>query len=373
MASSLSYKDMVVYFLNVGQGDSIVIGFPHKKGEKRRYGVVDCFESEKVIGLLDQLMPTTADKERLHFVCATHPHFDHTKGILDLLTHPHYKPHEFWDSGFRHGVKTYRDILEAIVADPAIRMVRVSSGMEWYYGKVRITALSPSVMLRNRYATYGVDVNNASIVLRLEHHTENALVMQSREYGKGVKTSEEAIREAGRSVVILAGDAEFDSWAQITAEYPMIEKTAKHEALVTKMINYLACSVIKVAHHGSMHSSSLDIYEKMVMPTMAVISNKQEEDEVIKGLVKLKRGLYPHRSSIEALHESYTRILTTDGSYEGSTDEDGNIRDDANKHSGSIVIRVPPGSIPNYIKLDDDDPKVAKVAPTGKVFKPLKK
>jgi hypothetical protein len=40
--------------------------------------------------------------------------------------------------------------------------------MKSYIGTLRITALGPSVALRNRYATSGIDMNNASIVLRLE-------------------------------------------------------------------------------------------------------------------------------------------------------------------------------------------------------------
>jgi beta-lactamase superfamily II metal-dependent hydrolase len=56
--------------------------------------------------------------------------------------------------------------------------------MEWYYGKVQITALAPSIGLRNRYATYGVDMNNASIVLRFEHHDEDILMKKSEEYAE---------------------------------------------------------------------------------------------------------------------------------------------------------------------------------------------
>ncbi|MFW6129073.1 MAG: hypothetical protein ACOC6P_02360 [Candidatus Aminicenantaceae bacterium] len=42
--------------------------------------------------------------------------------------------------------------------------------------------LSPSVVLRNKYDIYGIDMNNASVVLRLEHHRDDVLSMRSLEY-----------------------------------------------------------------------------------------------------------------------------------------------------------------------------------------------
>lgn len=346
-------QDLLIHFLNVGQGDAIVIGFPAGDDGKRRHGVVDCYNSTKVIGYLDKLMPADADKKRLYFICATHPHLDHIKGINKLLKHAAYKPEFFWDCGFRHATNTYRDILTTISKDKKISMIRVSSGMERYYGKVRVTALAPSVMLRNRYATYGVDINNASIVLRLEHHAEDVLVMRSQEYGKDIRESAEAIREAGKSVAILAGDAEFDSWARVTQEYPRLERTKENEPLVKKMVNYLACSVIKVAHHGSMHSTSLDVYEKMIKPSLAVISNEQKLSDLDAGGRTLTRGLYPHPSTVHALQECGTRILTTDGSYESEPVDGGGVRDAENAHPGSVVVAIPPGKGPKYVKFDD--------------------
>ena len=59
-----------------------------------------------------------------------------------------------------------------------------------------------------------------------------------------------------------------------------------------KMTNYLSCHVLKVAHHGSMHSSPLDVYEKM-SPNLAVISSKQEQS-TSGGRT---RDIFPHQSA----------------------------------------------------------------------------
>lgn len=354
MARRIRPSDLVIHFLNVGFGDNIMIEFPADNNGYRRYGLVDCKESRKTLAYLGDLMPknTTGERARLAFVCATHPHYDHIKGISAVLKSK-YRPHEFWDSGFRHNSQTYSRILQNVV-DKNIRMVRVSSGMEWYFGRVRITALSPSVALRNRYATYGVDINNASIVLRIEHYKENVISMQSREYKGDI--SHEIEREAGRSVVILAGDAEFDSWACISQEYPKVERTSAHKPLVRKMVNYLSGAVVKVAHHGSMHSTPLDVYEKM-HPKFAVISTVQRQSAKASKhspIGEIRRDLFPHQSTAMALEECDARVITTDGSYEGQVLDDGATKKDAeNDHPGTIVVVVPPGGKIKWKKLRD--------------------
>jgi len=341
----------------VGLGDNILIGFPADNGGKRRYGLVDCRDGDKTLAYLNDLMPNAADRRRLSFICATHPHFDHISGILSVMNSQYYCPREFWDSGFRHNSQTYGKILDKIV-QKNIRMIRVSSGMEWYFGRVRITALSPAVALRNRYATYGVDMNNASIVLRIEHYDDDVISMQSREYEGD--TSYEAERKAGRSVVILCGDAEFDSWAHIAQEYPKVERTSAHKPLVKKMINYLSSAMVKVAHHGSMHSTPLDVYEK-IRPKLAIISTEQKQssaefENVLIG--RMTRGLFPHQSATIALEECDTRVFTTDGSYEKQELDGGIQKDPQNAHPGSIVVAIPPGGDIGWNKLTDrpEDP-----------------
>jgi len=118
------------------------------------------------------------------------------------------------------------------------------------------------------------------------------------------------------------------------------------------MTNYLACHTIKVAYHGSMHSSPLDVYEKM-SPNLAVISTRQESSSSA-GVGT--RNLFPHDSSVLALKECKADILTTDGSYEAS-DASGVAQE------GSIVIAIPPGGRPHWRKYNDDS-STAPAAPT---------
>ncbi len=340
MASPIQPQDLVIHVLNVGFGDNILIEFPVDSAGQRSYGLVDCYNSVKTMRYLKKLMEIRPGRSQLRFLCATHPHLDHIRGIEPLLKSDKYRPAEFWDSGFRHNSSTYHDILDTLLRE-RIKVVRVSSGMEWYFGKVQITALAPSVFLRNRYATHGVDMNNSSIVLRLEHRREDMLVIRSREYEGTV--SLEAERQAGRSVVILAADAEFDSWAQIAYEFPRLERTSEHDPLVKRMVNYLNCSVVKVAHHGSMHSTPLDVYEKMT-PEVGIVSTKQEVGKKTIDGEEWERELFPHESAILALKECGAQILTTDDSYES---------DPGPAHPGSIVVVVPSGGNARCTKLHD--------------------
>jgi len=339
---TIGLDDMVVHVLNVGFGDAIVVELPKNSQGKRWVGIVDCYKGPKTLRYLRKIRQIRPF-EGIAFVCATHPHQDHIAGINAVLTDAMAQGCEFWDSGFRHQSATYKKVLET-VRKKHIPMRRVSSGMEWYYGKVRITVLAPSVALRNRYATYGVDMNNASVVLRLEHCADDAVTVQSLRYTGSADP--DAVRSAGKSVVILAGDAEFDSWAQVTEEYPFIESGSKNKPLVKKRVNLLNCSVIKVAHHGSMHSAPLDVYERMT-PTLAVVSNKQSvSPKTIRGR-KIRRGLFPHQTTSLSLQEVGSHVLTTDGSHETSTNAA------RYRHAGTVVAVVPAGKKPWYTKLKD--------------------
>ncbi len=347
--SAIKDKDLVFHILNVGFGDNILVEFPAGNDGLRSHGLVDCYNYNKTKEYLEKLRGVRPARKRLDFICATHPHSDHIKGIPKFLKDPDHCPKEFWDSGFRHNSKTYRKILGEVAKNNDVRMLRVTSGMEWYYGRVRVTALAPSIEIRNRYATYGVDMNNASIVLRFEHYKEDVVLQESERY-KG-KVDPEMLRRAGSSVVILGGDAEFDSWAKITEEYPKIERSSKHEPLVKKMVNRLSCGAIKISHHGSMHSSPLDVYEKM-SPKLAVASTEQKTSTKRIDGRSYTRELFPHKTASLAVEEVGAELLTTDGSYEREK-RNSDRRYLRYVDPGSIIIKVPPGGRLKWTKLND--------------------
>jgi beta-lactamase superfamily II metal-dependent hydrolase len=249
---------LIVYVLNVGDGDAIVVQFPKLNGT-RAYAVLDAFDGAKTLGLLADLGAAT-----LRFLCATHPHLDHIKGIPDVLDHfgaaGAGTVNEFWDSGFRFTSVTYRRIIEMVAGDPGMRFVRPTSGYETRIGGATVTVLSPSIHLRNRYDTHGVDVNNASIVVRIDYPARSFVDDVIGHVG-----DPQAGEPKTRSI-ILGGDAQTDAWSKVLEEFPHFHKDPENfgqQIQARTRRQPLVCDAFKVSHHASKHGINLELIERM--------------------------------------------------------------------------------------------------------------
>ena len=260
--------------LNVGDGDAIIIRFPPKYGEKA-CSVVDCYNAGKTIAALEVLKPDT-----IPFICATHPHYDHTKGlatIIKWLMEKKIPVEEFWDSGFRHVSKTHYELIGLLRDNPQIKVKYLTSGSEVTLNKVRILVLSPSIQLKNRYDTFGTNINNASIVLKLEYPPKDIAPYYLSPQEAAAKGLSEEERLEQHSI-ILGGDAQFDAWARITEEFPELQRTSNRGQLIDPLLRKhrpLSCHVLKIPHHMSKHGISLEVLE-ILRPryTIASCDNK---------------------------------------------------------------------------------------------------
>jgi competence protein ComEC len=246
---SIANPDSVrIHVVNVDHGDAIIVEFPDYEGEMH-LGVVDTGRpetpyKERLARYLKDLVELRAMAYQIEFVCITHPHEDHYGGLRSLLdgfsaAGGRSSIRQFWDSGFRTSAKTYNELLETVAADERIVFVRLAAGAEFEFGETRVYVMAPSLDLRNRFDTYGVDRNNASVVLRISYEGATA---------------------------ILAGDAHFDSWGKIAEEFPRTTKIsyfkdAKVER--SESLNQLSCQLLKLSHHGSKHGTSLEYLEKL--------------------------------------------------------------------------------------------------------------
>jgi hypothetical protein len=246
-----------LHFVNVNHGDCTIVEFPRFDGEDHiaRFGVVD-FGAKKAVDrdtageyfqeLLDVRQDGDVDfRAIIEFLCLTHPHDDHYGGLTRFLdaveADPRVSIRQFWDCGFRINAINYLNLLERVSKNRDISCARVSSGSELQCGKARVQVLAPSVDLRNRFDTYGIGANDASIVMKISFK---------------------------KSHCVLGADAEFASWAKITEEYPRREKieffddaiglSERHETA-----DQLKCNLIKVSHHGSKHGTSLEYLERL--------------------------------------------------------------------------------------------------------------
>lgn len=268
-------KLLRIHVINVGHGDSILVEFPDEVSSRRRprFGLVDAGGEDKEVkkktaeylqSFLQyrlEAQPSTDNNAAdylFEFVCLTHPHADHLHGMKHVLEEfsgddvpKAMWPRQFWDCGFRYNTVGYLELLEFLCQHPDIRFVRVASGTEFHYDAAEVLAIAPSIDMRNRYDTYGVDVNDASIVLRIT---------------------------LGQGVAILTGDAHFDSWGKVCEEFPRTRhivyppnsegkpdmRDPDHDRLVfLSQANQLNCQLLKVSHHGSKRGTSYEYLEKL--------------------------------------------------------------------------------------------------------------
>jgi beta-lactamase superfamily II metal-dependent hydrolase len=265
MPSTTKIKDesLAVVTLNVGDGDAVVVRFPPAHGEKVG-AVVDCYKGDKTIAAIQALGIT-----RLKFVCATHPHYDHTAGMSKLIKwclQNGIEICEFWDSGFRHVSKTHYNLIRLLEQNPKIEVVHPTSGFQTIINKVRVLVLSPSMYLKNRYDTFGTNINNASVVLKLEYPARDIAKYYLKEEEASDSDLEE-VESIKQNTVILGADAQFDAWAQITQEFPELVHTDNRGQMIDpkkKSFKPLRCQVFKVPHHMSKHGATLQVVETLL-------------------------------------------------------------------------------------------------------------
>ncbi len=259
---NLKDSTLSLVVLNVGDGDAIIVRFPFKYG-KKACAIVDCYNAEKTIAALKAL-----GTETIPFICATHPHYDHTKGLLKVIKwciQEGIHIDQFWDSGFRHVSKTHYDLIRFLRDNPGINVIYPTSGYETVINRVKVLVLSPSIMLKNRYDTFGTNINNASIVLKLEYPPKDIApyYLTTEKAGDEALAEEERLKQYS---IILGGDAQFDAWSRITEEFPELQKTANRGQMIdADVIEHrpLRCQVLKVPHHMSKHGISLEVIETL--------------------------------------------------------------------------------------------------------------
>lgn len=295
-----------IHFINVNHGDAIIVEMPDYDGYAH-FGIIDLgpprgeeklFVTEYMKKLI-QLRRNNANilNYKIDFVCITHPHDDHYGGITKFINEfgdsQNTKIEEFWDCGFRVNDTTYNNVLKSIKYNDKIRFKRVSAGSEFEFGDVRIQILSPSVDLRNRFDTWGVDINDSSIVLRIQ---------------------------LKKAFVILAGDAEFASWGKITEEFPRRESITFFRDSIglaeweDPAKDQLKCLLLKVSHHGSKRGTNFEYLERLNPNHIVITAGSQQwyqnnkptnwqnkfPDQLIKDILKILKSslLNPNKYSV---------------------------------------------------------------------------
>lgn len=234
-------KNLKVVFCDVGQGDAslVVLG--------RVQVLIDGGpSSEALLECLSSHMPFW-DRE-IEMVVSTHPDQDHIGGLPEVLRR--YKVGTVL-AGEKEGAgKDAKDFKELVK-----RMKKHSprAGEKIKVGQLEFIVLWPNLHSEYNYETEGIETNTLSIVLFLKY---------------------------GEFRAMFTGDIGSEEEAMI----PLIPESV----------------VLKVAHHGSKHSSS-DEFLKAVKPKLAVIE-----------VGRKNRYGHPTQETLGKLSEVGAKILRTD-------------------------------------------------------------
>lgn len=203
--------DVLVEFLNVGQGDSILI-----TTDASEYILID--GGEEWAGR-QVVLPFLASRgiTRLDVVIATHPHADHIGGLIPILEH--LEVGAVWADGQVHTTKTYERFL-TVILEKNIPFIEARKGMS-----LPVSGLDEAVILHPE-SLLGTDLNHNSVVFRIRH---------------------------GSIVMLFAGD---------------IERAAENILLQSGIS--LKAQALKVAHHGSASSTTAE-FIAAVSPEVAII------------------------------------------------------------------------------------------------------
>ena len=259
--STFSSGTLKVNYIDVGQGDSIFIQLPNNQTMLIDAG--EAYKSDNVINYLNNLGITKID-----YVIGTHPHTDHIGGLEEVINTfdigSIYMPRAVSTS------KTYEDLLTTI-SSKGLKVKTAKSGVVVLdEDNLKLEFIAPN---SDSYS----ELNNYSAVLKLTYLDNTFLFM---------------------------GDAETLSEDEIT--------------------NEIKADVIKVGHHGSDSSSSLEFVKK-VSPEYAII------------MVGVGNSYnHPYQSIIDRYESVGAKVLRTDLDGNIVCDSDGKkVTCDGDKDSSS--------------------------------------
>jgi beta-lactamase superfamily II metal-dependent hydrolase len=341
--------DALVYFLvNVGDGDTQLLLLPPDSNDHiRRLVIVDVATPGKLPRLLDalhqarvngqNLIEPPGTQRQIRLLVATHPHFDHIGGMTDLINryndpNPALPPciEQFWEPGYFLPTPSFHNLMATLESSPRIRRLQPSAGTTMTLDAVRLTVMGPGVGLRNRFDTYGTEINDSSITIMVGYPANPLFAQQA-----GSRLDRRAAPKPSRRL-LLCGDAQFTSWAQTTVDFPDLQQTQNatlaKELRAARGKDYLTADLIKISHHGSKHGINLELLERVGAP-IALVSS-------VAGGGKFG---FPHLLAMEAVREA-RQATTTKGTPRKTDHELGIHVTGSNlasgKPAGSIAVLI---------------------------------
>lgn len=195
----VEYQDLIVHFIDVGQGDSTFIELPN--GETMLIDAGEREYGDKVVAYIYNQGYDTLD-----YVVATHPHTDHIGGIVDVLNA--FPTKNFYMTSYVNPTQTFDDMLTAVEKNGANAHEVMAGTVILDEPELLVEVVAPKALAE--------DSNNNSVVIKLTY---------------------------GENKFLFTGDAE----------------KAEEDGIWTN----IKCDVLKVGHHGSDTSSTKNFLKKV--------------------------------------------------------------------------------------------------------------
>lgn len=201
---------MVVHYIDVGQGDSILVQVNNKNL------LIDAGPKSGKDNLLNYL--SNLKIEKLDYVIATHPHEDHIGGMADIINK--YEIEAFYAPKVESPSKTFERMVDAL-KDNSLKINSIKAGINsiGLGTSTKVTVYSPTKIDDK-------NLNNDSPIMKIQF---------------------------GSNSFLFTGDA---------------EKEVEAEVLKTNVD--LRADVLKLGHHGSSTSTSEE-FLKAVSPSLGII------------------------------------------------------------------------------------------------------
>lgn len=243
---------MLVHYIDVGQGDSILIQVNNKNL------LIDSGPKSDRKKLFSYLSSLYLDK--LDYVIETHPHDDHIGNMAEVIKK--YNVSKFYAPKVQSSTKTFEQMIDALKSkNLKINVIKKGTNSIDLGENTKISVFSP---IKDSYE----DLNNYSPVIKIEY---------------------------GNTSFLFTGDAQEDVEKDILANNEDIK-----------------ADVLKIGHHGSSTSTSEGFLAK-VNPSISVVSVGKDNiynhpsENTIKNLKK--NNIITYRTDIDG-----TILLSSDGS-----------------------------------------------------------
>lgn len=156
-------NELEVYFIDVGQADSILV----KNQEKAM--LIDAGNNEDGKDVVKFIKERNIEK--INYLIGTHPHEDHIGGLDDVINN--FEIEKIYMPKIETTTKTFEDVLDAI-SKKKLKVTEPKKGEEFYVGNAKCKIMTDSILNKD-------NLNLSSIIIRLEFGNNSFLFMGDAE------------------------------------------------------------------------------------------------------------------------------------------------------------------------------------------------